>query len=938
MNGDLMPEIGAVRQACLGERYNRIGRSLNRKGNEKRKAEFTELEDYFFQLLTYVISNQTQAGWWNPGHALRNVITAHALRHLHKIGIPLEARWNLVGSTSGEGNLFRAAKLLINAFNPRKPTAKWGTDVWDDCYILLALLQVLPNMDSNTVQKWDSKLRKRFQENLVKSLNWFKGQFDEKGFKNKSVTGAEWYGPGFYAAAIELFAHPAVKEVYPQAENMVSNLTTAVGKMLSERSKGPGDPKWYDRFAWHAGQILVTWHDGKTSDPSGLEQIMNDLFENLKSSQNKKGVWDDNGRWQTPEYQVYFTVRGLSACYALTKDKAFLASENIRLAHEFLLATFRQSSEGELVDPKGSINALAAFQKLFEFRLHDIYPNALVALTQRTKQLGLLETIGTGNESESELLKQIRTNARKQLEGRGEDAIELLGVNSQLYESLKETENDEFLKEFTGGRSTTSLDNERNEILEDLRRCLSTTLTETRSKLSNNLIMRLWDTDGFLNFKPLIEHLSVLEQDRAFYKYYRDHLNHPLLLFLLGAYIYYNCSTFKEKINDEMREIYDQKHIKFDRKDLPHEFLFRWKLISTFHDIGYLFEVDPFKDKSDKKSDLIKKSWQVIDGFRKDFLSDYFMQTLEPARSPGMDEKQAQRAREKKVKELADTMYARLGPHPEEVTGEEELKNLSTGGHSGDSFKLISQFVKPGHIGPDLIKNYFYLCGATEVLEESDGKLVQQRTAFYDHGVMSALILLKASDIQRHYLKKLSDQAFAGELDNYPEVSTILREKKTMNHLNPDQFFVRFSHVAGAIALHNISPRLYRQDQCAKFDASDKRTGEGIAKAFYPEPTNTSAGYAISLDENPLSYLTALADTLQDWDRHSFRRLSFTEDADPLTSSELTIDVAEDNKILVSPLTEAAKDKYKKLMSPKSMGHLLGWENYLKVSDDITQL
>src|SRR5436190_16544710 len=57
-----------------------------------------------------------------------------------------------------------------------------------------------------------------------------------------------------------------------------------------------------------------------------------------------------------------------------------------------------------------------------------------VSLTQRTQRLGLLELIATGNKREADLLRDIREQARRQLETRGEEASELLGVNSQRSE------------------------------------------------------------------------------------------------------------------------------------------------------------------------------------------------------------------------------------------------------------------------------------------------------------------------------------------------------------------------------------------------------------------------------------------------------------------------------------------------------------------------
>ena len=80
---DLRKEMQDLKRATVGPRYDGISRRLSR-GPAKRKEEFQELEDYFFQMVTYILSSQDESGWWNKGHELQNVVTAHSIRHLHR--------------------------------------------------------------------------------------------------------------------------------------------------------------------------------------------------------------------------------------------------------------------------------------------------------------------------------------------------------------------------------------------------------------------------------------------------------------------------------------------------------------------------------------------------------------------------------------------------------------------------------------------------------------------------------------------------------------------------------------------------------------------------------------------------------------------------------------------------------------------------------------
>jgi hypothetical protein len=276
-----------------------------------------------------------------------------------------------------------------------------------------------------------------------------------------------------------------------------------------------------------------------------------------------------------------------------------------------------------------------------------------------------------------------------------------------------------------------------------------------------------------------------------------------------------------------------------------------------------------------------------------------------------------------------------------EITNEESLFGLRTGDQQRDAFDLMSAHIASPYIGRHFLRNYFDLCRNYDVYEPDEKKKQKkQRGPFLDHGIMSALILLKSADIQRFYLKQLFDRYVYNqphlpeELQMHPRLMSVLNDAKMGDRLNAAHFFVRFSHVAGAIALHNVSPRMYKREQCQDFDAEYNETGEKLEDAFYTEPLGAEGRYAIGLEENPLAYLTTLADMLQDWDRHSFRRISFGENSrDPLASSEVVIDFNHDHKIRVTPLSNAARGRYVDLTGSKGFGdYLLKWQGHLELN------
>ena len=922
---DLAEELKAIKGESFGPEYLRI-----REG-----GAFEEIENYFLYLVSYIMASQSPSGWWNVTEAFKKLLTAHAVRHLHEMGVPLGARWNLKTNAAADGNLRRAVNLLVSTYPPpdSRQYAKWGDDLWDDCYILLALLRV------RTDPEWGD-LETQFRRRFSPSLRWLLAQVKAKGFSEK-VMRAEWYGPGFYAAAIELFDNPEVKKEIPNHTQVIESLAGSMAACL-RRGVRASDDTWVERFEWHVGQCIVMWHRKKDSYPAlnELGGVMAELYEILKGRQSENGAWDNQGRLNHREYVIYYTVRALSACYVWEGDKVG-DSEVVKNAHRYLLNVARNDENRLLVNLKASVNAIGAFQKLFRFRLPKVFPNLLLLLLSRIDCLGLLGNMLTPAGNEVESLERLRECAKVRLENSGKSALDLPGVNGRLYQSLES--NDSFLKEFVTDAPATC---------RELRKFLSSSLTEVRSRSARRLITSLWTTHGFLNFIPLIDHLSSLEQDRAFYKYYRDHLNHEVLLFLLGAYIYFNSPPFRQSIDHEIRETYAGLPVNLSDEAVEKEFLFRWKLISTFHDVGYLFEVDPAKDDAQgrirTKEELLGKSFRVVDKVRRAFLFDYFMQYVrvpdadkwnERLQRAATTEEGRRLARQRKAamireaRRLAQYFGARTDKYGPEITRESDLFELRTGDQR-DAFDLMSLHIASPYIGQQFLRNYFDLCRNYDVYDQSGKK---QRGPFLDHGIMSALILLKSADIQRFYLKQLFDRYvfnqphLPGELQMHPRLMSLLNDAKMGDRLNAAHFFVRFSHVAGAIALHNVSPRMYRREQCQDFDAKHNRTGERLEDAFHTEPLGAAGRYAIGLEENPLAYLTTLADMLQDWDRHSFRRISFGETSrDPLASSEVVIDFNQEHRIRVTPLSTTARDRYVDLTGSKGFGdYLLKWQEHL---------
>jgi len=104
-----------------------------------------------------------------------------------------------------------------------------------------------------------------------------------------------------------------------------------------------------------------------------------------------------------------------------------------------------------------------------------------------------------------------------------------------------------------------------------------------------NLVHRQHDK-GF--FGPTLESLNNFEfYENYEYKKQRLHFIHQVNVFLLGLFLYHNVPFIREKIGNEMNETRSDRSHDLEDKGFIYntynEFLYRWRLASLSHDIGY---------------------------------------------------------------------------------------------------------------------------------------------------------------------------------------------------------------------------------------------------------------------------------------------------------------------------------------------------------------
>lgn len=788
---------------------------------------------------------------WEGADGYSALTNAHLLRVLHAMGVRLEDCWNFSALNPGHGNLYHVYARLLGAWNgdvDDDQASMWADDYWDDCYFLLALIEGRrgdPGFDDDLRSAFDPAV----DATLLRLAEQARADFPNAAAK-------QWSGPGFHAATMELF-HVAGKEgLYDKSREVIDAVAANLDALL-QQSEGQGDAlHWDSLFAWHIGQVVTTWcrlrDDYKSVN--ALEPVIRRYYAELIGPKRRsaKAGWNNGGKLLGSLDIMYGTARALSAAYLMENPK----SDVVRDAHAFIVA--RMEDAEMLGGIKARANILETLQIVMKVQIADPELHLVMEIGARLATTGLYEAV-LGSDSVSaktrpKMLDAVRNASRDALERRGLSALQPFGVNAELLSFA--SSNRALLREFG--------DNPQ-EIKEELRTFLSATMTEVRARAARSLLRKLWTRRGLLHYAPFFDLLARLEHMESFFSDYRDHVNHQILVFLLGAYIYYNDKRLRDALLDEIART-NQAYV-VQHAATPEEFLFRWKLTSTFHDVGYIFEVSPPAGDPAAKGRIVDESLAFIKSWMDSFLQEYV----------GRFEKD-----EKVVAETLQRIAKQTAGYKDIVAGIDDLNSLTVAPEK-TGFAAASLFYG-NQFDANLLESYFGMCS------DCDSK---SRPRFYDHGIMSALVLLKTADVQHHHLGELRRLANEGKLKNEKELAAVVGDPSTEEQLQPARFWVRFAHAAGAIALHNIYPSMHDEKTCTDHGLA------GLAKSF----TITT--------ETPLAYLLAMADGLQDWDRHSFRPPSAADKADrpPLCAHEVLFKY-EAEKLRAVGLTKNGKTRY----------------------------
>ncbi len=260
--------------------------------------------------------------------------------------------------------------------------------------------------------------------------------------------------------------------------------------------------------------------------------------------------------------------------------------------------------------------------------------------------------------------------------------------------------------------------------------------------------------------EPILDLLKCFELGGHYsYEQQRVHYIHQLNVFLLGLYLYQIVPDIKSSIAKEMKLTTTDLNLGIDQDwrysgETPYgEFLYRWRLSSLSHDLGYLISLN--KKGTKKIIDMVNKVLCLY---------------------------------ETKISKIEDIWMF-------------------------EGINLLDQL--DGAIPEVSIKEYMNYQSKSPLKGE----------VYYDHGIISALILLR-----------LMNEAYAKHNQNGCLIST-----KVVWH--PSFLTSSVLQAAVAVALHNLEQYEEALKACTKY-----------LKIF-------------DMNKRPLSWLLKIADTLQEWDK-----------------------------------------------------------------------
>lgn len=328
-----------------------------------------------------------------------------------------------------------------------------------------------------------------------------------------------------------------------------------------------------------------------------------------------------------------------------------------------------------------------------------------------------------------------------------------------------------------------------------------------------DLMTAIWHAHPELGLGPDYELLAELEYSGSYYSGYRDHTTHMFKVFLLGLYLYENSKTLRTAITAQL--------------PTQEDFLSVWILTALYHDNGYLIETeDGCWDSEAAKAVLARFTASLAHP-----LTRLFPEQMDTG--------------------TEDSLKRQHQLHMKTAEGQYEIEQKLL------DFQGIGPRVQLSvDAAANPIKDYYSYAAS-----------LHKGRQYYDHGIISACMLLFTCDAVCDYLQQSKKCSFYHEWQNKRDAFLASAER-----------YKEFAHMAAeAIALHNI------QKNWDKTETADLFL-KGV----------TIRSFCIPLEELPIAYLLRVCDELQCWDRQSFSNPLGKNARTPLDADKLSLEAAFD--------------------------------------------
>lgn len=339
---------------------------------------------------------------------------------------------------------------------------------------------------------------------------------------------------------------------------------------------------------------------------------------------------------------------------------------------------------------------------------------------------------------------------------------------------------------------------------------------EARERIAIDLYKLIWGNHAEFGPLPPVELLNQFEHDRVFYKNYRDHTTHTIRTYLIGLYIYERNTIVREAINCYFHQVY-----KANNTDFEDIFVFIWSLTALYHDIGYIIE----NNRIDLDSEIKREVLRYINNALQSPLSHtakFCSQVSEENEGYIIDQNRIYVSRINSLNSIEnDDLF-------EKLFNASASTNLALDENNG-------------------IKLYY--------LFASSHKTKDGRESFRDHGIFSALLLLKTWFSFEEYLCTICE-----EKNCLNQFGKIGNEVKILYKRLPSYTSLVIG-AAESISLHNVNKDIWNKN--------DAITQKLSFDQFHILLRNSNLQ-----NSHPIAFLLRLCDEIQMWDRPYFRAIT----------------------------------------------------------------